>query len=122
MSLEKGIQKAGQQVSAALNPPAPGEVQYQSVKRQIQLFEASLDRNWAVGLRLASFGSNITINVDSIEWDGAIFIFHGWSVDCEGVVSRVTLLQHTSQLNFLLVATPRPEPEKPRPVIGFTAN
>ena len=122
MSLEKGIQKAGQQISAALNPPGPSEVQYQSIKRQIQLFEASLDRSCAVGLRLASFGSTITISVDSIEWDGAIFIFHGWLVDGEEEVSRVTLLQHTSQLNFLLVATPRREPKKPRPVIGFTVN
>ena len=36
--------------------------------------------------------------------------------------SRVELVQHLSQLNLLLVAVKRTNPEEPRRVIGFTTS
>ena len=36
--------------------------------------------------------------------------------------SRVELVQHLSQLNLLLVAVKRSNPEEPRRVIGFTTS
>lgn len=118
MSLEKGIQKMGAQISAAMAaPPSSGESQFESIKRQIQQFESSLDSDKEVAVRLASFGATITMSVDVIEWDGLVIVFHGWVNE-----NRATLVQNMSQLNFLLLAASRDDPEKPRKKIGFDPN
>lgn len=93
------------------------EQQFESIKDQIQRFEDSLDPNMEVAIRLASFGSNITMSVDTIELDGLVLVFNGWVNN-----NRATLLQNMSQLNFLLLAVPRAAPEEPRKKIGFSAS
>ncbi len=94
---------------------SPQSRQFDAIKFQIQEFEKSLDDTREVGLMLASFGTNVTMAVSDISYDGDVFVFHGL---VNG--SRSKLLQHRSQLNFLLLALPRQEPaEFPKRQIGF---
>ena len=70
------------------------------------------------GGRLINFG-NITFSIDNLGYHNPdMLIFYGTLVDG----SKVELLQHTSQLNILLVAMPRKNPETPRREIGFSSQ
>lgn len=93
-----------------------------AIEQQIKAFEATLeqldDPSLYVGLWLASFGQQRLIFANSIEFDEpCLVIFHGFSDDG----SPLKLIQHISQLNFLLEARKRVTDEPRRP-IGFIHN
>jgi hypothetical protein len=79
-------------------------------------FEKSLTEYEEVALRLVTFGESITIVVETIGyWNPSLISFVG--TDTKG--QRVQLIQHVSQLSFLLIAIKVPEPVEPRRRIGF---
>lgn len=84
---------------------------------QIGQFEATLDSNHEVGAYLASFGGQHLIRIERIGYHNPYFIvFYGWT---EPAGERVQLVQHTTQINVLLVALPiLPDEATPRR-IGF---
>ncbi|TKC14355.1 DUF6173 family protein [Robertmurraya kyonggiensis] len=83
-------------------------------------FNLELDDNHEVGVMLASFGQTITVNITGIGYQGSKLIkFTGFLVDGG---SPVELLQHVSQLNFLLISLPRENPEEPKKNIGFITS
>lgn len=85
------------------------------IEKQIRSFEASLDEKSFVGAWLASFGSQRLILVEEIQLEEpCLIIFHG--KDENG--APLSLIQHVSQLNFLLQAC-QPEIDIPRTPIGF---
>lgn len=85
--------------------------------KAVNEFNRNLDEKYEVGIMLASFGQKITISVTGIGYQGDKLIkFIGYSLD-NG--SPVELLQHVSQLNFLLISVPRENPEEPKKEIGF---
>lgn len=85
-----------------------------AIKDYVESFEAELDDEHEVGVRLASFGSVLIFHAEKIGFSRPNLItFYG--VTEEG--DRVQLIQHVSQLNFLLRAVKRQE-NKPRR-IGF---
>lgn len=93
-----------------------------AIEQQIQSFEAELeklqDSSLYVGLWLAAFGQQRLIFVKSIEFDEpCLIIFHGY--DNDG--APLKLIQHVSQLSFLLEARKRVTDE-PRKPIGFIHN
>ena len=91
------------------------DTQFEIVKSYIQQFENSLDSEHIVGLKLTNFGSSTLMQVERISYEmPVLMIFHG---TVEGNPS--TLIQHISQLNFLLVAVPL-LPEKKKYKIGFS--
>lgn len=91
---------------------------YEVIMDRIKEFEDDLDDDHEVGMRLATFGAAITMAVTDIGYSNPnTLVFYGY-VDGK----RATLLQHMSQMNFLLVAVPKPEPEKPPRRIGFSLN
>ncbi len=86
--------------------------------QRIRAFEAALDPSQDVGVQLVSFGQSITFHVTNVGFHNpSLIVFRG--VLENG--NPVELIQHVSQLSFLLVAMKRSEPEKPRRTIGFYA-
>ena len=88
---------------------------YEVIMERIKEFEDGLDEEHEVGLMLASFGESVTLAVTEIGYSNpTTLVFHG---RIKG--KNATLIQHLSQLNFLLVAVSRSELNKPPRRIGF---
>ena len=88
---------------------------YEVIMDLIKDFESDLDNDHEVGIRLASFGQSITMSVTQIGYaNPSTLIFYGYVGD-----QAATLIQHMSQLNFLLLSVPKADPEKPPHRIGF---
>lgn len=78
-------------------------------------FELNLPGHMQAGGRLASF-QDTTFSIDNIRhFNPDIIIFEGTLPN----QTRVELIQHTSQLNVLLVAVPLSDSSAPRRKIGF---
>ena len=81
----------------------------------INSFEENLPDNMQAGGKFVAFQDTI-INIEDLGYmNPDIIIFYGKLSDG----SEVELVQHTSQLNLLLVAVPRLDTSKPRRKIGF---
>ncbi len=89
---------------------------YEHLVTLINEFEAKLPNDKQAGGRLVAFHDTV-FSIDDIGyWNPNIIIFKGTMNDG----SFVQLVQHTTQLNLLLVAVPRTDDtSKPRRKIGF---
>ena len=88
---------------------------YEKILEQIHDFEASLDNDHEIALRRASFGTSVTMIVTNIGYQNPdILYFYGL---INGKKSQ--LIQHASQLNFLLTSVEREDKTKPARRIGF---
>ena len=86
------------------------------VMSQIQEFEAALDLEHEVGIQLVSFGQAVVIHVQNIGYiQPNLVLFAGMTDDKK----PMKLIQHMSQLSFLLTAVPRLDPDAKRRPIGF---
>lgn len=86
---------------------------YEKLARYIIDFEKELDPEHEVGARLVNFGVEMVIHVDGISYKNpSLICFHG-----RGELGPVQLIQHVSQINFLLTVVPRENKERER--IGF---
>ena len=91
------------------------DTQVEIIKDYVLEFQQSLDPDREVALLLTHFGSSILMEVTHISYEESVLvIFKGY---VNGRMS--TLIQHVSQLNFLLTSVPK-DPETPRRQIGFT--
>ena len=91
---------------------------YEVILERIKYFEYSLDDEHEVAVKLASFGQALTLSVTDIGYSNpSTLVFHGYVGD-----QPATLIQHMSQLNFLLVAVKKSDPEKPPRRIGFSVG
>lgn len=91
------------------------DTQFEILSRYIRDFEQSLDENHEVGIILTNFGQSITMQVTEIGYEKSVLmIFKGY---VNGRMS--TLIQHVSQLNFLLTSIEK-EPDRPKRTIGFS--
>ena len=89
------------------------------LKQEIEDFEADLDELSEVGFLLASFGSTIVVRVRELWYHQPnLVVFSGMN----DAGHPVRLVQHLSQLNFLLMRVPKLAPEVPRQPIGFFAT
>jgi hypothetical protein len=88
-----------------------------AVKRilaEIQSFQAGLDDSLDVGIQLVSL-PHCLIHVESVGYyQPNLVVFYG---HIEGTHTR--LVQHLSQLNFVLTSVRRENPDEPRREIGF---
>lgn len=90
---------------------------FQALVRYVKEFEAGLDQNHETGALLTSFGSSIQIHVNTIEYTKpSIITFTGVTSSND----KVRLIQHVSQLSFLLISVETRE-EKPWRV-GFVKD
>ena len=74
---------------------------FKSLGEYVRAFEAELDDDHEVGARLVSFGNAVQIHVQSIGFTAPFLITFS------GVTEKgdaVRLIQHVSQLSFLLVS------------------
>ena len=91
------------------------DTQFELIKKYIEEFEGSLDTEHEVGVMLTNFGQSVLMQVTEIGYEKSVMlVFKGY---VNGKPS--TLIQHISQLNFLLTSMDRKEPEKPKRKIGF---
>jgi hypothetical protein len=90
---------------------------FKGLTEYIQAFESELDDEHEVGARLVSFGSAIQFHVESVGYKAPSLVTFIGVTDAG---DRVQLVQHVSQLSFLLVAVRKRE-EKPYRV-GFHAD
>jgi len=88
---------------------------YEVVMERIKEFEENLDDQHEVAVKLASFGQSVTLSVTDIGFSNpSTLVFYGFVGD-----QRAELIQHMSQLNFLLLSVQKADPEKPPRRIGF---
>ncbi len=93
---------------------AYSDTQFQIIKKHIQKYEASLDADHEVAVWLTNFGQRVMMVVTNITYEKSVLmVFHGF---VDGVES--TLIQHISQLNFLLTKVPK-EVGREKRKIGF---
>ena len=88
----------------------------QKLHNSICLFDEHLDTNLEVGLRLVAFGQAITFSVSHLSYTNPSLIHFYGRMDND---QPVELIQHVSQISFLLTAVPRLNPSIPKPPIGF---
>lgn len=88
---------------------------YEKIIEQIDEFQNSLDSDHEVAIFLASFGSSVCMQVTRVGYQNPdLLYFYGY---VNGVESQ--LIQHVSQLNFLLTSVEREDKTKPARRIGF---
>jgi len=94
------------------------DYQHKLIMESIQDFEKSLDDNHEIALKLTHVGQAITLLVEDIGYlNPSLLQFQG-TVNGKSAV----LMQHVSQINFLMIAVPKLEPSKPPCRIGFKSN
>lgn len=94
------------------------DYQYEVICEHLKQFQDELDNEHEVGLQLASFGQTILLNVDEIGYSNPCLIhFYGF---VNG--QKAHLIQHINQLNFLMMAVPKSDPNKPARRIGFDTS
>lgn len=79
-------------------------------------FEKSLSDDEEIALKLVSFGESVTLIVEDIGYyNPGLITFYGANASNE----RIQLVQHVSQLSFLLIAIKTEKPKEERRRIGF---
>jgi hypothetical protein len=86
------------------------------LENQMKHFDAELDAEHEVGVRLVTFGQTITFHVSKLGYHNPSLIFF-YGETPEG--DKVQLIQHVSQISFVLMAMPKPDPEQPKRPFGF---
>ena len=110
-------------MSAILTPAPPpiaysySDTQFEIIKKYILRFQASLDQDHDIGLLLTNFGQSVMMEVTQIGYEESVLMVFRGFVNGQ----PATLIQHVSQLNFLMMAVPK-EPDKPKRKIGFIVD
>lgn len=111
--MQEVMRKTNEAVTKRDNPVIDIE---KSLIHYIRDFESKLNAEEEVLLLAASFGSSVTFYVTSIQFSRPnLIVFSGTTGDG----GSTQLIQHCSQLNFLLKAVPKKDPEEERKPIGF---
>ncbi len=111
MDLSKDIDKLHQLTRAA----TLASNQYEIISEQIKEFQDNLDNEHEIALLLTNFGQAITMSVTEIDFcNPSLICYYGFvnGKECK-------LIQHISQISFLLMAVKKEDPEKPPRRIGF---
>ena len=91
---------------------------YEKLVEQVKEFQSNLSDDVDVCVALASFGTNMIMQVTSISYQNPdLLYFYGY---INGNESQ--LIQHMSQLNFMLMTMKKEEPERPARRIGFSID
>lgn len=91
----------------------------QKLLEAIRAYQRSLPDKDDVALQLVSFGINTTIFVERIGYIGSSLVVFGGK-DNSG--NPLELIQHISQLSFLMMVSPKPSVEAPKRRIGFAGE
>ena len=100
-----------------INQPYTAKHIFNELIERIKKFESELNQEHEVGMRLVTFGESTQFSVLNLGYtDPSIIWFEGILADG----SHVELVQHVSQISFLMIALKREDPEKPKAPIGFS--
>lgn len=88
---------------------------YEKIMEEIADFEKALDKDHEIALKLAAFGSSVTMVVTSIGYQNPDMLYFYGFVNGKDA----QLIQHVSQLNFLMTSVERKDKTKPARRIGF---
>lgn len=88
---------------------------FEKLIEQVKDFEEDLDDNHEVALKLASFGSSVVMYVVTIGYQNPDMLYFYGFVDGQ----PAQLIQHMSQLNFLITSVEKIDKDKPPRRIGF---
>jgi hypothetical protein len=89
---------------------------YKRLQAQIKKFDAELDPEHEVGVKLVTFGQAVTFHVSRLGYHNpSLIFFYGLT---EGG-DEIQLIQHVSQINFVLVKLPKLNPDEPKRPFGF---
>lgn len=95
---------------------SPAAWMYLRLAQAIAAFEKKLDAEHEVGLRLVNLGDNQVLRVEDLGyWSPDLLLFFGKGADG----APIQLMQHVSQVSFVLVAAKKPQPEAEPRRIGF---
>ena len=101
-----------------LRNPHLADVIYENLMEEIIDFQNDLDENHEVEVLLASFGSSVLMNVTEPGYQNPdMLYFYGY---VNGNEAR--LIQHVSQLNFLLMSVEKEDKTQPPRRIGFRSS
>lgn len=106
------------QVDSLLRDHKNADFQHEILMEYIKEFESELNDDEEVALQLTSFGQSVLLQVTEIGYyNPSIISFYGYVND-----RPAQLIQHVSQLNFLLTSAPKLDPNKPAKRIGFVSD
>ena len=93
------------------------DFKFEKLREQIKDFQDSLSDDLDVCIQLAAYGNQL-ICVENIGYQNPdILYFYGYMNN-----NKVQLIQHISQLNFMLLAMPKSNSTKQPNRIGFVVN
>lgn len=112
----KPISEQFSDVLSELQNSQSAQIYVKQIHGQIDDFEADLDQDFEVGVKLVSFGQTITFHVSAIGWiQPSLIIFEGFTDKDE----PIKLIQHINQISFLLMKIKRLDSSVERRKIGF---
>ncbi|MDR6999640.1 DUF6173 family protein [Neobacillus niacini] len=89
---------------------------YRKIIEMINDFEASLNHDEEVGVRLISFGQTVQFHIEDLSYyNPSLIAFIGRLPNG----SKVKLIQNVDQISFLLMALPKLNEDAPARRIGF---
>ena len=92
---------------------------YKRLTQWIQDFDAILDEEYEVGVRLVSFGQAVTFHLQNMGyWDPSLIAFQGSTNKGD----PVELIQHVSQISILLIKLKRTDTSQPKRPIRFASG
>lgn len=105
--------------AAVIQEGSTAQIIAENLYQEILNYQSSLPDTEDVAMLIVKFNEATTILVDSIGYIGYNLVRFGGK-DNSG--KPLELIQHVSQLNFLLKVVPKLEPEAPKRKIGFVLN
>ena len=102
--------------SATIQEECIAQVVAENLYNEIIAYQNNLPETEDVAMSVVKFNESITLLVDSIGYIGYNLIRFGGK---DNLGKPMELIQHVSQLNFLLMVVAKPEPETPKRQIGF---
>lgn len=98
-----------------IKPNDSADRKYEIIVEQIKEFQDGLSDELDVCVQLASFGSSILMYVTDIGYQNPDVLYFWGHING----NKAQLIQHMSQLNFLLMAVKKEKPEDKPKRIGF---
>ncbi len=98
-----------------LDDPSHAKWQYEKLCEQIKEFQDGIDSEHELALMLTNFGQSITLVVTDISYQNPCLIYYYGYVNGK----YCQLIQHVSQINFLMKSVPKSDPNAPARRVGF---
>lgn len=91
------------------------DFKYEKIKEEVESFQNSLTDEFDVMVQMASFGKEIIMVVEDIGYQNPDILYFWGTIHGQ----KAQLIQHQSQLNFLLLACKKEDPKAKPHRIGF---